>query len=184
MRHVPNALTCLRLVAIPPFVWLLARADDGESVAAAVIFGVAALTDLLDGRLARRFGVQSRFGRLLDPLADRVLIAAALLLLYAHDRVPLVALLLVFGRDLVLLSGLAAAAERGYELSVIYLGKAATLLLMSGLWLVMATAPGTDWPLLLLYAGIVLSLAAGAVYLITVPRAVRARGGDDPSRVS
>jgi CDP-diacylglycerol--glycerol-3-phosphate 3-phosphatidyltransferase len=183
LRHLPNALTCLRLAAIPVFVWLLARADDGESLAAALIFGLAAVTDWLDGRLARRYGVQSRFGRLVDPLADRILIGAALVLLYYHDRVPLVALLLIFGRDLVLLSGLAAAADKGYELSVIYLGKAATLVLMAALWLIMVTT--ADWALLVLYAGIGLSLAAGAVYLITVPRAVRAaRGGEDPSRVS
>ena len=185
LRHVPNALTSLRLVAIPVFVWLLAEADDGESLAAAMVFGVAALTDWLDGRLARRFGVQSRFGRLVDPFADRLLIGAALILLYAHDRVPLVALILIFGRDLALISWFAAAADRGYELSVIYLGKAATFVLMAALWLLMVTPGSADWPLVLLYGGIVLSLAAGVVYLVTVPRSVRAaRGGEDPSRVS
>jgi cardiolipin synthase len=185
LRHVPNALTCLRLLAIPVFVWLLAGADDGESVAAAVIFGLAAVTDWLDGRLARRFGVQSRFGRIVDPFADRLLIGAALILLYYHDRVPLVALLLIFGRDLVLLSGFAAAADRGYELSVIYLGKAATFVLMTSLWLLMVTPASAEWPLFLLYVGIGLSLAAGVVYMVTVPRSVRgARGGEDPSRVS
>jgi CDP-diacylglycerol--glycerol-3-phosphate 3-phosphatidyltransferase len=185
LRHVPNALTCLRLAVIPVFVWLLARADDGESLAAAIVFGIAAITDWLDGRLARRFGVQSRFGRLVDPFADRLLIGSALVLLWYHDRVPLAALVLIFARDLVLLSGFAAAADRGYELSVIYLGKAATFVLMSALWLIMVTPATADWPLVLLYVGIGLSLAAGAVYLVTVPRAVRsARGGEDPSRVS
>jgi phosphatidylglycerophosphate synthase len=99
--------------------------------------------------------------------------------------VPLVALLLVFGRDLVLLSGFAAAVDRGYELSVIYLGKAATFVLMGSLWLLMVTGGNAEWPLVLLYGGIGLSLAAGVVYLVTVPRTVRAaRGGEDPSRVS
>jgi cardiolipin synthase (CMP-forming) len=185
VRHLPNALTCLRLVAIPIFVWLLATSDDGQSIAAAIVFGIAAVTDWLDGRLARRYGVQSRFGRLVDPLADRILIGAALVLLYYHDRVPLWALVLIFARDLVLISGLAAAADRGYELSVIYLGKAATFVLMAALWLIMVTPPSADWPLVLLYVGIGLSLAAGVVYLITVPRAVRAaRGGEGPSRAS
>lgn len=185
LRQLPNALTCLRLVAIPVFVWLLATADDGRSTAAAMVFGAAAATDWLDGRLARRFAVQSRFGRLADPLADRLLIGSALILLYYHDRLPLLALILVFGRDLVLLSGLVAAADRGYELSVIYLGKAATFLLMAALWLVMLTPASADWPLLLVYAGIVLSVAAGVVYVVTVPRAVRAAGGGEgPSRAS
>jgi cardiolipin synthase (CMP-forming) len=129
--------------------------------------------------------VQSRFGRLVDPFADRLLIGAALVLLYYHDRVPLLALILIFGRDLVLISGFAAAADRGYELSVIYLGKAATFVLMTSLWLLMVTPASAEWPLVLLYGGIGLSVAAGVVYLVTVPRSVRAaRGGEDSSRVS
>ena len=145
MRHVPNALTIARLAAIPVFIVVLWDASGGHSVLAALIFGVASLTDYLDGYLARRLNVQSRFGRLADPLADRLLIASAVLLLYYHDRVPLLVPLLVLGRDLVLLSGLGFAADKGYELSVI-------------------------WPDVLLYIGIGLSLAAGAVYVATVSR--------------
>jgi phosphatidylglycerophosphate synthase len=70
----------------------------------------------------------------------------------------------------VLLSGLGLAAEKGYELSVIYLGKAATFVLMAALFFVMLTEPGTRWPDVLLYIGIGLSLAAGGVYIATVSR--------------
>ncbi len=72
LAQLPNALTIVRLVALVPFCVLLARAEDGQSVAAGLLFGAASLTDWFDGWLARRLGVQSRFGRLADPLADRL----------------------------------------------------------------------------------------------------------------
>jgi CDP-diacylglycerol--glycerol-3-phosphate 3-phosphatidyltransferase len=170
VRHVPNALTIARLAAIPVFIVVLWDASGGHSILAAVLFGAASATDYLDGYLARRLEVQSRFGRLADPLADRLLIGSAVLLLFHHDRVPLLVPVLVLGRDLVLLSGLGFAAEKGYELSVIYLGKTATFVLMAALAFVMLTTPGTLWPEVLLYIGIGLSLAAGAVYVATVSR--------------
>jgi CDP-diacylglycerol--glycerol-3-phosphate 3-phosphatidyltransferase len=173
LRHVPNVLTGLRLAAIPFFVALLLHADHGRSVAAGVLFGVASATDWFDGYLARRLRVQSRFGRLVDPLADRLLIGSAVLLLWYHDRVPLLVVVLVLGRDLILLSGLSLAADRGYELSVIYLGKTATFVLMGALGLMMLLPRGAVVPDVLLWVGVMLSLAAGAVYVATVIRGMK-----------
>jgi CDP-diacylglycerol--glycerol-3-phosphate 3-phosphatidyltransferase len=178
-RHVPNVLTTFRLLAIPPFVLVLARAEDGQSTLAWAIFAAAAITDYADGYLARRLRVQSRYGRLIDPLADRLLIASAVILLWHHDRVPAVAALLILGRDLLLLSGLSLLADRGYELSVLLLGKTATFVLMVALGLIMLTAPGTTWVELLLDAGIALSLLAAVLYLLTVPQRLRAARGQD-----
>ena len=173
-RHAPNVLTALRLVAIPFFVVLLLDAPGGHSLAAGLVFATASLTDWFDGYLARRLNVSTRFGRLADPLADRLLIAAAVVLLWHHDRVPLLVLLLVLGRDLLLLSGFTVAADRGYELSVLYLGKTATFVLMTGLGLIMFTQPGARGPDLVLDVGVALSLAAGAMYAVTVMRGLRA----------
>ena len=106
MRYIPNALTIARLVAIPIFIVVLWDAAGGHSVTAAVIFGLASITDWFDGYLARRYQVGRRFGRLADPLADRLLIGSAVIILYVHDRIPLLVPVLVIGRDLVLLSGL------------------------------------------------------------------------------
>ena len=181
MRHVPNVLTTLRLLAIPPFAWLLVRSDDGHSVAAGMLFVAASLTDYVDGYLARRLAVQSRFGRLADPLADRLLIATAVILLWHDGRVPLLAAVLILGRDVALISGLSLVAERGYELSVIYLGKTATFVLMAGLGLVMLTSSGTRWPTVVLGIGIVLSIAAGIVYAVTVPKRLRSAPGGPTS---
>lgn len=171
---MPNALTVVRLVALLPFCVLLYRADGGHSVAAGLLFGAASLTDWFDGWLARRLGVQSRFGRLADPLADRLLIGSGTILLWYHDRLPAAVLLLIVGRDVLLLSGLSLLRDRGYELSVILLGKTATFVLMAGLGLTMLTQPGTTWPDVVLYAGIALSVAAGVLYVVTVPARLRA----------
>jgi cardiolipin synthase len=173
VRHVPNILTALRLAAIPVFVWLLIESDHGRSIAASLVFAVAAVTDWFDGYLARRLAAQSRFGRLVDPLADRLLIGSAVIILWYHDRIPFVVMALVLGRDLVLLSGLTVAADRGYELSVVYLGKTATFVLMAALWLMMLLPSGTVVPDVLLWIGVALSLAAGAVYIVTVARRLK-----------
>ena len=82
LRPIANALTLARLLAVLPFTVLLATADDGQSLAAAVIFTLASLTDYLDGALARRAHEPSTFGRVADPIADRLLINIALILLW------------------------------------------------------------------------------------------------------
>jgi CDP-diacylglycerol--glycerol-3-phosphate 3-phosphatidyltransferase len=182
LRQVPNVLTTLRLVAIPFFVVALWTADHGRSWLAGLLFAGACITDWFDGYLARRFEVQSRYGRLVDPLADRLLIASAVLILWYRDRVPLLAVILILGRDAILLSGLGvAAAEHGYELSVVYIGKAATFVLMTALGLTMVVPVGAIVPRVLLYVGIALSLAAGAVYVVTARgRLRRAHGSPAP----
>ncbi len=173
VHHLPNALTAARLLAIPFFVVLELDARGGHSWPAGLLFAAASLTDWFDGYLARRLNVSSRFGRLADPLADRLLIGAAVLLLWHNNRVPLLVLALVIGRDLILIGGFSVAADRGYELSVLYLGKTATFVLMMGLGLIMFSHPGATVPDVVLDVGVVLSLAAGAVYVVTVGRRLR-----------
>lgn len=171
--RLPNALTVARLVALPFFWVLLAGAPDGQSVAAGVLFAAASLTDWLDGYLARRLQYSTRFGRMADPLADRLLIDSAVLLLWWHDRLPWIVPVLILSRDIVLLIAQRAAAARGYELTVIYLGKAATAILMVGLGLIMVTPPDVHWPAYLVEVGLGLSLLAGALYLGTVRSRLR-----------
>jgi CDP-diacylglycerol---glycerol-3-phosphate 3-phosphatidyltransferase len=171
--RVPNALTVARLVALPFFWVLLAGAPDGRSVAAGVLFAAASLTDWFDGFLARRLQYSTRFGRLADPLADRFLIDSAVLLLWWHDRLPLIVPVLILGRDITLLIASRRAAARGYELTVIYLGKAATAILMVGLGLIMVTHQSARWPTYVVEVGLGLSLLAGALYLGTVRSRLR-----------
>jgi CDP-diacylglycerol--glycerol-3-phosphate 3-phosphatidyltransferase len=165
-RHVPNALTIARFAAIPVFAWLYVRAGDGPAWGAGVFFAAAALTDQVDGYLARRWRVQSRFGTIADPLADRLMIGTAVVLLWATGRIPLVAALVVLGRDLALVLGYKLLAPRGLDLEVSFLGKLATWVLYAALSFVIVTEEGTGWPVVLLWIGVALAVAAALQYVI------------------
>jgi CDP-diacylglycerol--glycerol-3-phosphate 3-phosphatidyltransferase len=174
LAQIPNALTVLRLALIPVFVVLLIPAGGGYSWPAALVFALAGVTDQVDGWLARRWRVESAFGKVADPLADRLMIdAAVILLVVVHDRLPWVALVLVLARDALLVGGYKLIVPRGYELSVNFLGKAATWVLYAALALVMVTRDGTDWPLWIFWAGVGIALAAGAQYVYSALRTVR-----------
>ena len=164
LAQIPNALTVFRLVLIPVFVALLLASDGGHSWPAAIVFGVAGVTDQVDGWLARRWHVESSFGKIADPLADRLMIDAAVILLWHADRLPWLALAIP-ARDVALIAGYKLVVGRGYDFSVNLAGKVATWLLYASLSFVMVTREGTDWPLWIFWTGLGLALAAGALYL-------------------
>jgi CDP-diacylglycerol--glycerol-3-phosphate 3-phosphatidyltransferase len=170
-RYLPNALTIGRLVLLPVFIVLIATSDGGKSWAAAIVFGIAGITDQIDGFLARRWHVESAFGKIADPLADRLMIDAAVLMLLYADRLPWVALIIP-ARDLIVLIGTPILLGRGYEFQVNFLGKVATWLLYASLAFVMVTDKGTAWPLWIFWAGLVVGLVALAEYALKARREV------------
>ena len=117
LRQLPNALTILRLALIPVFVVLM-LADDGANWPAGIVFGVAGITDQVDGWLARRWHVESEFGKVADPLADRLMIDAAALMLWVDGRIPWYAALVILARDLLLVAGYKLVVPRGYDFEV------------------------------------------------------------------
>jgi CDP-diacylglycerol--glycerol-3-phosphate 3-phosphatidyltransferase len=167
--RIPNALTIGRIVLIPVYVALITTCDGGRSWPAAIVFGVAGITDQIDGFLARRWHVESAFGKIADPLADRLMIDAAVILLIHAGRLPWAALLIPM-RDLVALVGTPIVMGRGYEFQVNLLGKAATWLLYASLGFVMVTHKGADWPLWIFWIGLVLALVALAEYAVKAKR--------------
>jgi CDP-diacylglycerol--glycerol-3-phosphate 3-phosphatidyltransferase len=173
LAQLPNALTLFRLVLIPVFVALVLASDAGHSWPAAVVFGVAGVTDQVDGFLARRWRVESQFGKVADPLADRLMIDAAIVLLWHAGRLPWIALAIP-ARDLVLVAGYRLVAERGYEFAVNLAGKAATWLLYASLAFVMVTHDGDDWPLWIFWAGVALAVVALGGYVLKASREVQA----------
>jgi CDP-diacylglycerol--glycerol-3-phosphate 3-phosphatidyltransferase len=173
-RWIPNALTILRFAAIPVFVVLFVAAGDGPAWGAGVFFAGAALTDQIDGYLARRWQVQSPFGKVADPLADRLMIAVAVIVLWLDGRLPLVAMLIVLSRDALLVLGYKLVVPRGYRFDVTFLGKLATWVLYASICFVIVTAKGTDWPLVLFWIGVALALVAGVDYAIRVRRELAA----------
>ena len=170
---LPNALTLARFGLIPVFVVLVLRSDNGYSRVAAAVFAVAAITDQVDGFLARRWSVESEFGKYADPLADRLMIDAAIVLLWLEGRLPAAALAIIIARDVVLVGGSRFAIKRGYDFEVSLLGKTATWVLYASIVFVLATPDGTEWPLWFFWTGLGLAVLAGADYVIRVWRAIR-----------
>jgi CDP-diacylglycerol--glycerol-3-phosphate 3-phosphatidyltransferase len=181
-RQIPNALTILRFALVPVFVVLMIDATGGHSWPAAIIFAIAGVTDQIDGALARRWHVESEFGKYADPLADRLMIDAAVLLLFLDDRLPWAALVIVFGRDLLLIVGARYVQPRGYEFSVNFLGKTATWILYLAVGCVIVTYPDDRWPLVIFWIGVGLAIAAAAVYALGAWRAMGRKNG--PARKS
>src|SRR3954466_16327094 len=171
LAAIPNVLTICRLVLVPVYIALILTSDGGHSWAAAIVFGVAAITDQVDGWLARRWGVESEFGKMADPLADRLMIDSAVLLLWHAGRLPWIALAIP-ARDLALIAGYKLVVGRGYELAVNLAGKAATWLLYASLAFFMVTRPGTDWPLWLFWTGFALAGLSLVGYLAKARREV------------
>jgi CDP-diacylglycerol--glycerol-3-phosphate 3-phosphatidyltransferase len=173
LAQIPNALTVLRLVAIPVFVVLMLGTDGEGSYGLAALFAAAAITDQIDGYLARRWHVESEFGKFADPLADRLMIDAAVLLLCLDGRLPWLALVIVLGRDVLLIGGYRLVRDRGYEFSVSLPGKIATWVLYAAITGVIASDKGTDWPLWLFWAGVTLAVAAAVLYVAGAMRKVK-----------
>jgi CDP-diacylglycerol--glycerol-3-phosphate 3-phosphatidyltransferase len=172
LRQLPNALTLLRFAAIPVFVVLLVRDQDGPSWPAGIVFAFAAITDQVDGWLARRWHVESAFGKVADPLADRLMIDVCVVMLVAYDRLPWIALAILL-RDLILVGGYKVVVPRGYEFEVSQLGKIATWGLYASLCFVLVTERDTTWPLVLFWIGLALAVLAAAQYVAKALREVR-----------
>lgn len=107
-RDIPNLITLLRLLLLVPFVLFLL---DGKFAAALVVFAVAGLSDGIDGYLARSHGWTTPLGAMIDPLADKLLMATAYLMLGWLDLIPLWIVALVIGRDLIIITGALAYAH-------------------------------------------------------------------------
>jgi len=164
VRQIPNALTALRFAAIPLFAWLLIHDRNGPSWAAGIIFGLAAFTDQLDGYLARRWHAESAFGKVADPLADRLMIDTAVVMLVVFDRLPWIALVILV-RDLLLVGAFRIVVPTGFTLEVSGLGKIATWGLYASIAFVLVTERGTWWPVGLFWASLSFAVIAAAQYI-------------------
>lgn len=111
--NLPNLLTLARILLIPVFIILFVNPTPDQSVAAAFVFTIAAVTDMLDGYIARRTGQVTKLGKLLDPIADKLLVLSALILLMNVDRVSALVALLIIGREVAVTGIRAIAAGEG-----------------------------------------------------------------------
>ena len=142
LLNVPNALTGLRALGIPLFIYLaLALEADGWAILTLAIGGA---TDYFDGKIARAWGQESRFGELADPAIDRLYILATLIVLYLREAIPFWVIALLLARDLILaIITIILTSKSLPPLKVTYLGKAATFnLLYAFPFLLLALHPG------------------------------------------
>jgi CDP-diacylglycerol--glycerol-3-phosphate 3-phosphatidyltransferase len=172
---IPNALTILRILLVPVLVVVFYLPFNNHLLVAAAIFGFAALTDWFDGYLARRLGQMTAFGAFLDPVADKLMVSIALVLLVErHDTLLFtLAACVIIGREIVVSALREWMAELGARTSVAvsYIGKVKTVFQMIAITGLLAVNPATDegWQVALcyivLYVAAVLTLWSMTVYL-------------------
>lgn len=119
----PNRLTLYRIGSIPVLILLLLFSNKVCAFLAVVVFSAASVTDLLDGLLARRQGLESTVGKFLDPLADKLLISSALIMLIPHGRVPAWVAFVIIGREMAVTGLRAILSEKGVVMGAGELGK-------------------------------------------------------------
>jgi CDP-diacylglycerol--glycerol-3-phosphate 3-phosphatidyltransferase/cardiolipin synthase len=165
--NLPTLLTLLRIFIIPVFVVVFFLPVSGTNVLCTVLFGIAAITDWLDGYLARRWGQTSAFGAFLDPVADKLMVAAALVLLVQSIRTPLVAVaaVVIIGREITIsaLREWMAQLGNGTRVAVSMIGKIKTTAQMIALLLLLYREPVAGFPTL--EVGLLLLVVAAALTL-------------------
>lgn len=164
-----NVITVGRLILVPVFFALLVWPGLGGERAAFIVFAMAALSDLVDGPIARHISGVSVFGRRVDPIADRALIIAAIIGLYVHGSIPMWALFAVVGRDIVMGGGiLVATALNKPVIPVTLYGKATNFFLMGTIVLMLFDVAFLAMPIYvwLFDLGVILYLTSGLLYII------------------
>lgn len=173
--NVPNSLTLVRLALIPVFVVVFYLPLAWSHVLAAAVFGLAALTDWLDGWLARRLDQTSELGAFLDPVADKIMVAVVLVLLVQADPTPWLAVpaAIIIGREITISALREWMAELGdrKRVAVSHLGKAKTIAQMAALVLLLLREPLLGLPtylagFTLLYFAALLTLWSMCLYLV------------------
>ena len=178
MANLPNILTCVRILLIPVLVVLLTNTGRTASILAGLTFFAASVSDFFDGYLARRWGISTTLGKLLDPLADKLIVAAALIMLASMERNPTVPAwmtVVIIGREIAVTGLRAVALGQGVVLAAEELGKYKTIFQMFALQglLLHYDFAGVDWHLggmYFLWISLVISLWSGIDYHVKVIR--------------
>ena len=174
--NTPNRLTLLRIVLIPVFVvFALLRAQWAQYVAL-LIYILACITDMLDGRIARARNLVTNFGKFADPIADKLLVMSALVVLVASGRMPAWVCIVMLAREFIISGLRLVAAGNGRVIAAGKLGKLKTVFQMSATIALMLLVPVTGKALLgrfgvvlanvLMYIATVLTIVSGAEYIL------------------
>jgi CDP-diacylglycerol--glycerol-3-phosphate 3-phosphatidyltransferase len=170
--NLPNVLTVARILAVPVIVVALLDETPNGDVIAAIVFALAAFTDGLDGYIARSRGSITTFGKLMDPIADKLLIVAALVALVSLDRLAAWVAMVIIAREFAVTGLRTIAAEQGVVIAASWLGKLKTIVQVAAVFalIVWESSPlGVD---LLVYAAVALTVISGADYFFGIRRRI------------
>src|ERR687889_288057 len=183
--NLPNLLTLLRILLVPVLVVALLEATPNGSALAAAVFALAALTDGLDGYIARSRRDITTFGKVMDPIADKLLIAAALITLVGLHRVAAWVAMVIIAREFAVSGLRVAAGQQGVVIPASLLGKAKTILQIGMVMALIAVEDsGTAWVQALVYVAVAMTVISGADYFLNVRRRIeesRRRRLDQPT---
>jgi CDP-diacylglycerol--glycerol-3-phosphate 3-phosphatidyltransferase len=163
VRTLPNAIGMVRVALLPVFLAVSLSSDSGVGVWPAVLFGVAGWSDYFDGIAARLTGQYSRFGTLLDPITDRLLVVSGVVACWYHDLLPRWALAVLVARELFMLVAGREALRRGAEIQVNMVGRLAIWPVLSAIEF--AVCGLETLSAILLYIGVAMTLVATAMYV-------------------
>jgi CDP-diacylglycerol--glycerol-3-phosphate 3-phosphatidyltransferase len=170
--NVPNVLTVLRILAVPVIVVaLLGESPDGDLLAG-IVFALAALTDGLDGYIARSRGSVTTFGKLMDPIADKLLIVAALVALVSLDRLAAWVAMVIIAREIAVTGLRGLAVEQGVVISASWLGKVKTVLQVAAVFALIIWYPAPLAVDVLVYAAVAMTVISGLDYFFGVRRRI------------
>jgi CDP-diacylglycerol--glycerol-3-phosphate 3-phosphatidyltransferase len=168
--NVPNLLTVLRIMLVPVLVVALLGNTPAGDVLAAVVFALASLTDFIDGYLARAQGTVTNFGKLMDPLADKLLVVAALISLVSLHRLAAWVAMVIITRELAVTVLRLGASQAGVIVAASMFGKVKTCLQIAAILAVIAVHGHPAWVSVLLYTAVAVTVLSGLDYFFGVRR--------------
>ena len=169
--NVPNVLTVVRILLVPVLIVALLDKTGGGDLLAAIVFAVASLTDAIDGYLARSRNWVTTFGKLMDPIADKLLIVAALIALVSLNRLAAWVAMVIIAREFaVTVLRVAAGTQQGVVISASALGKVKTALQVAMVMALIAVPSKPLWVLLLVYVTVLVTVLSGADYFFGLRR--------------
>ena len=174
--NLPNVLTLLRILLVPVLVVALLIETDHGDLLAAFVFALASITDAVDGYLARARNAITTFGKLMDPIADKLLIVAALVVLVSLDRLAAWVAMVIIARELTVTVTRMHANQQGVVIPAGVWGKAKTMVQVAAIFFLIAVGePSPAWVDGLVYAAVAITVVSGVDYFFGLRRVLRDR---------
>ncbi len=170
--NIPNTLTMLRILAVPVVIVALTDETPNGDTLAAIVFALAAFTDGLDGYIARSRNSITTFGKLIDPLADKLLVTAALVSLVSLNRVQAWVAMVIIAREFAVTGLRSVAAEQGVVIQASWLGKVKTVLQIGAVFALITYDPSPAWVDALVYAAAAVTVLSAVDYFFGFHRTI------------